>query len=256
MPVVYAVAMAVEAVSALATGLAYDRVGRRVLLVLPVMVAAVPLLALDPRLGWVLAGRGRLGRGGRVQDSTVKALVADLVPSGRLATAYGVFAAFQGAAALAGGALAGWLYGGGVRDLVVVVALCQAVSLVLLVRVLRRRRTASAPDSAVPALLVAERPRAPCTVEVTERRSGDTVARARIIRAGTTSTKAMVLTVKTVTNDMAGSSSVKWSGARSCSDEDSAPARWHLLSNVPTKRRSKPSRPPRPVTDSPVRMAP
>jgi MFS family permease len=144
-PVVYAVAMAVEAVAALATGFAYDRVGARVLLVLPVMVATVPLLALDPRLGWVLAGVVVWGAAVGVQDSTVKALVADLVPSGRLATAYGVFAAFQGAAALAGGALAGWLYDGGVRDLVVVVALCQAVSLVLLVRVLRPRRTASAP---------------------------------------------------------------------------------------------------------------
>ena len=144
-PVVYALAMAVEAVSALATGLAYDRVGARVLLVLPVMVAAVPLLALDTRLGWVLAGVVIWGAAVGVQDSTVKALVADLVPSGRLATAYGVFAAFQGAAALAGGALAGWLYGGGVRDLVVVVAVCPAVSLVLLVRVLRPRRTASAP---------------------------------------------------------------------------------------------------------------
>jgi MFS family permease len=149
-PVVYALAMAVEAVSALATGLAYDRVGARVLLVLPVMVAGVPLLALDPRLGWVLAGVVIWGAAVGVQDSTVKALVADLVPSGRLATAYGVFAAFQGAAALAGGALAGWLYGGGVRDLVVVVALCQAISLVLLVRVLRPRRTASAPDPGGP----------------------------------------------------------------------------------------------------------
>ena len=43
--------MAVEAVSALATGLAYDRVGARVLLVLPLMVAAVPLLALDESAG-------------------------------------------------------------------------------------------------------------------------------------------------------------------------------------------------------------
>lgn len=147
-PVVYAVAMAVEAVSALATGLAYDRAGARVLLVLPVMVALVPLLALDARLGPVLAGVVVWGAAVGVQDSTVKALVADLVPSGRLATAYGVFAAFQGAAALAGGALSGWLYDGGVRDLVVVVASCQLVSLILLLRVLRRRRTASdAPGS-------------------------------------------------------------------------------------------------------------
>ena len=143
-PIVYALAMAVEAVSALATGFAYDRVGARVLLVLPVMVALVPLLALDARLGWVLVGIVVWGAAVGVQDSTVKALVADLVPAGRLATAYGVFAAFQGGAALAGGALAGWLYGnGGVRDLVLVVAVCQVVSLVLLVRVLRRRPAAA-----------------------------------------------------------------------------------------------------------------
>ncbi|MGZ6752707.1 MAG: MFS transporter [Nocardioides sp.] len=138
-PVVYAMAMAVEAVSALATGLAYDRVGARVLLVLPLLVAAVPLLTLAGSLGVVLAGVAIWGAAVGVQDSTVKALVADLVPSPRLATAYGVFAAYQGVAALAGGALAGWLYGGGRLDLVAVVAACQAVSLVLLGVVLRRR---------------------------------------------------------------------------------------------------------------------
>ncbi|GAB3774863.1 MFS family permease [Nocardioides ginsengisegetis] len=138
-PVVYAVAMGVEAISALATGFAYDRIGAKVLLVLPFLVAAVPLLALDDRLGLALTGVVVWGAAVGVQDSTVKALVADLVPSGRLATAYGVFAAFQGAAALAGGALAGWLYSGGRLDLVVVLGACQAVSLVLLAVVLRRR---------------------------------------------------------------------------------------------------------------------
>jgi len=138
-PVVYAVAMAVEAVSALATGFAYDRVGARVLLVLPFLVALVPLLSLADRLGVALAGVLVWGAAVGVQDSTVKALVADLVPSTRLATAYGVFAAFQGAAALLGGLLAGSLYEGGRLDLVLVIGACQAVSLVLLVVVLRRR---------------------------------------------------------------------------------------------------------------------
>ncbi|MCW2845046.1 MAG: major facilitator superfamily 1 [Nocardioides sp.] len=138
-PVVYAVAMAVEAVAALATGFAYDRVGARVLLVLPFLVALVPVLAFADRLSWVLVGIAVWGAAVGVQDSTVKALVADLVPAARLATAYGVFAAFQGGAALVGGALAGALYGGSVVDLVVVIGLCQAVSLVLLVLVVRRR---------------------------------------------------------------------------------------------------------------------
>jgi carbon starvation protein CstA len=62
------------------------------------------------------------------------------VSADRRATAYGLFAAVQGAGALVGGAAAGALYGYSVTALVVVVAASQAVALVLLVgrRVVRR----------------------------------------------------------------------------------------------------------------------
>ncbi|MEZ5094821.1 MAG: MFS transporter [Nocardioides sp.] len=140
-PVVYAGAMAIEALSALGTGLLYDRWGPRTLLALPVGVAAVPALALAPELGPALVGIGLWGAATGVMDSTVKALVADVVPAARLATAYGVFAAFQGVAALAGGALAGWLYAGGRTDLVVVVGAAQVVALVLLLLAMPRRRS-------------------------------------------------------------------------------------------------------------------
>ncbi len=143
-PVVYAAAMAVEAVTALGTGWAYDRAGPRLLLGLPVLVAAVPALVFAPTLSVVMVGVLLWGCVTGVLDSTVKALVAELVPSTRLATAYGTFAAAMGVAALAGGGLAGWLYDGGVTDLVLVVAVAQAGALVLLAGVLRGRRTPEA----------------------------------------------------------------------------------------------------------------
>jgi MFS family permease len=146
-PLVYAAAMAAAALAALATGFAYDRWDARVLLTLPFLVAAVPALALAGTLGVAVVGVLVWGAAVGVQESTVKALVADLVPAARLATAYGVFAAFEGAAALAGGGLAGWLYGGGRLDLVVVVAVCQVLSLVLLVAVFRSRRTRARSES-------------------------------------------------------------------------------------------------------------
>ena len=146
-PLVYAAAMAAAALAALATGFAYDRWDARVLLVLPFLVAAVPALALAGTLGVAVVGVLVWGAAVGVQESTVKALVADLVPAARLATAYGVFAAFEGAAALAGGGLAGWLYGGGRLDLVVVVAVCQVLSLVLLIAVFRSRRTRTRAES-------------------------------------------------------------------------------------------------------------
>ncbi|HEU5037793.1 MAG TPA: MFS transporter [Nocardioides sp.] len=138
-PVVYAGAMALEALGALGTGFAYDRWGARVLFPLPLLVAAVPALVFTHALGAVLAGVALWGLATGIQDSTVKALVADLVPWPSLATAYGVFAAAQGGAALVGGVLAGALYAHHLGVLVTVVGLLQLVALVTLVAALRQR---------------------------------------------------------------------------------------------------------------------
>ena len=140
-PLLYAGAMGAAAVGALASGVIYDRAGAAVLLALPVLIAGVPVLALAPSAGLVLAGVLVWGAATGIQDSTVKALVADLVPQPRQGTAYGVFAAFEGAGALVGGALYGSLYS--VRPaLIITVAALQATALVLLLVTLRRARHA------------------------------------------------------------------------------------------------------------------
>ncbi len=142
-PVVYAAAMAVEAVAALAVGSVYDRAGPRVLLVVPVLVALVPALALGSALAAVLAGVAAWGVAQGVQDSTIKAVVAELVEARRRATAYGVFAGIQGLLAVVGGVGAGWLYERSLVALVVVVALSQVVALALLAQTFRRSRVGS-----------------------------------------------------------------------------------------------------------------
>lgn len=140
-PLLYAGAMGAAALGALSSGVIYDRAGAVVLLALPVLTAAVPVLALAQDAGLVLAGVLVWGTATGIQDSTVKALIADLVPGFRQGTAYGVFAAFEGAGALAGGALYGTLYGA--RPLLIaVVAVLQAAALALLVLTLRKARTA------------------------------------------------------------------------------------------------------------------
>jgi MFS family permease len=137
-PLVYAGAMAVEAVAALLVGWAYDRLGARTLLVVPVLVALVPALALGPTTALVVAGVVVWGLAHGIQDSTVKAVVADLVDAPRRATAYGVFAGIQGLLAIVGGAGAGWLYDRSLTALVVVVAVSQVAALALLLRTFRR----------------------------------------------------------------------------------------------------------------------
>lgn len=137
-PLVYAGGMAVQAAAALATGFGYDRWGTRVLYAVPLIVAAVPILVFGPTLTPVLAGVALWGLATAVQDSTVKALVADLVPHGRLATAYGAFATAQGLGAFAGGGLAGALYEHHLSALIGIVAALQAIAFVTLVATRRR----------------------------------------------------------------------------------------------------------------------
>jgi MFS-type transporter involved in bile tolerance (Atg22 family) len=138
-PVVYAGAMAVQAVAALGSGFAYDSFGPRTLYGLPVLVAVVPPLVFNGQLAIVFAGIAIWGLATAIQDSTVKALVADLVPGERLATAYGVFAAAQGVGALAGGALAGGLYEHHLVTLIAIVGVLQVASLATLIVTVRRQ---------------------------------------------------------------------------------------------------------------------
>ncbi|GAA2476670.1 MFS transporter [Streptomyces longisporus] len=131
-PVLYAAAMGVDALAALATGWAYDRYGARTLAVLPVLAAGVPLLAFTDTVGLTVAGALLWGAAMGVQESTLRATVADLVPPGRRATAYGLFAAVIGAATLIGGILAGALYSRSIPALIIVTVAIQALALVLL----------------------------------------------------------------------------------------------------------------------------
>lgn len=143
-PVLYAGAMVVDAVAAVATGWGYDRHGASVLLALPVVAALVPALAFSTAVGPAIAGVLAWGAALGVQESTLRATVADLVPPGRRATAYGVLGAVVGAGAAAGGALAGGLYDVSVALLVAVTVVLQGLALTLLVVTLRRAAVDSA----------------------------------------------------------------------------------------------------------------
>ncbi|WP_244217125.1 MFS transporter [Streptomyces carpinensis] len=138
-PVLYAAAMAVDAVAALATGWLYDRHGPRVLIALPVLTAAVAALAFTDTIAIAVAGSLAWGAAMGIQESTLRATVADLVPSGRRATAYGLFAGVVGAASLAGGTLTGGLYGYSIPVLITVVVAIQVLAVVLLAATRVRR---------------------------------------------------------------------------------------------------------------------
>lgn len=110
-PLIYALAMAVDAGAALLSGRMYDRSGLRVLAAVPLLTAAVPFFSFSTAPALVWLGAALWGAAMGMQESTMRAAVADLVPVARRGTAYGAFNAVYGLAWLAGGAAIGVLYG-------------------------------------------------------------------------------------------------------------------------------------------------
>jgi len=139
-PVLYAGAMAVDALVAVAMGVAYDRFGTKVLLALPVLCAILPILAFAGSLPLVALGVLGWGAAMAIQESTLRAVIADVIPPASRATAFGLFAAVTGTATAIGGALAGWLYQTSIPALIAVTIIIQMIALTILAFWLARGR--------------------------------------------------------------------------------------------------------------------
>ncbi len=109
-PLFYAVAMGVDAVAALALGRLYDRRGLPVLGGAVAVTAGFAPLVFFGGFSLALAGVVLWGIGMGVQESVVKAVLAELVPPRRRATAFGIFHTGFGLCWFLGSALMGLLY--------------------------------------------------------------------------------------------------------------------------------------------------
>lgn len=140
-PLLYAGAMGVDAVSALVLGRLYDRKGIVVLVFAVCATAlAAPLVFLSGA-GLVIAGMALWGIGMGAQESVVRAVVTDITHADKRATAYGIFNAGFGFAWFAGSSIMGILYGKTITGMVVFSAAAQLASIPLLFLV--RKRLAS-----------------------------------------------------------------------------------------------------------------
>jgi MFS family permease len=137
-PVAYAAAMGAAALGALAAGAAYDRIGLRGMVVLPLLAAVVPFLSFSTTPALVWAGAVVWGVAMGVHESTMRAAVADLVPAQRRGAGYGAFTAVYGLAWLAGATIVAALYSRSVADTEVFVVAVQAAALLAFVPLWRR----------------------------------------------------------------------------------------------------------------------
>ena len=137
-PLIYAGAMGVDALSALVLGRLYDKRGFPVLLIAVAASAwCAPLVFFS---GPVLLTLGMMlwGIGMGAQESIIRAIVADIVPRDRRATGYGIFNAGFGLAWFTGSALMGLLYDRSMIALGAFSVMAQLASLPLLYSVHKR----------------------------------------------------------------------------------------------------------------------
>lgn len=136
-PVLFAVAMAVDGAAGLVMGRVYDRRGPLTLQAVPVAAACSAVAFTDnPALVWI--GVAVWGVVNGVLDSTVKAVVTELVPADTRAIAFGWLALLRGLALLVAGALLGAAYDVSPTVAIGVILAANVVSLAGLATVLRR----------------------------------------------------------------------------------------------------------------------
>lgn len=138
-PIMYAIAMGVDALAALVVGKTYDRIGLISLLVIPLLTLPIPFLVFSHSYSLVLIGMALWGVVMGTQETIMRAAIADLTPVERRGFAYGIFNAAYGASWFLGSALMGLLYELSVNYLILFAVVMELIAIPLFFLV---RRTA------------------------------------------------------------------------------------------------------------------
>ena len=136
-PLIYAIAMGVDALAALIVGKTYDKVGLISLLAVPFLTLPIPFLAFSHSYSLVLIGIVLWGVVMGIQETIMRAAIADLTPMERRGFAYGIFHTAYGAGWFLGGALMGLLCELSINYLILFAVVMELISIPLFLLVRR-----------------------------------------------------------------------------------------------------------------------
>ena len=136
-PVFFAVAMGVDALVALVAGRWFDRKGLLTLTVVPALTLPLPFLVFSRAYHLVLPGVVLWGAVMGIQETIMRAAIAEIIPAERRGLAYGVFNTAYGVAWFLGSTVMGILYGVAIPLVILFVVILELVSLPLLYLVRR-----------------------------------------------------------------------------------------------------------------------
>jgi MFS family permease len=128
-PVMYAIAMGVDALAALVLGKLFDKHGMKALIISTVFSAAFAPLVFMGNFYTAMLGMICWGVGMAAQESVMRAVLATILPIEKRATGFGIFNAVFGLFWFLGSFLMGWLYDISILGLIVFSVSLQLISL-------------------------------------------------------------------------------------------------------------------------------
>jgi hypothetical protein len=137
-PLLYALAMAVDAVIGLIIGKWYDRIkirfdnehaGLLLLIILPLFTALLPLFTLSLHIGLIITGIVLWGVVMGTHETIMKAGIADITSIRKRGTGYGIFNMMYGIAIFIGSATAGFLYDYSINLLIILMVAVELAAL-------------------------------------------------------------------------------------------------------------------------------
>ncbi len=145
-PMLYALAMGVDAIAALIIGKMYDKLGMKVLLTIPVLTIFIPVLTFSLSHKLIIAGVVIWGIVMAIHETIMRAAIADLAPIQNRGFAYGVFNTAYGAAFFVGSTVMGFLYERSVISLVYFATAIIFVSLIFYYKLINLSKDTSLPE--------------------------------------------------------------------------------------------------------------
>ncbi|MEM7825457.1 MAG: MFS transporter [Candidatus Aenigmatarchaeota archaeon] len=137
-PLLYSLAMIVDAVVALFIGKSYDKLEKKnkksgliLLILIPLLTLTIPYLVFVESFIFVFLGVVILGAVIGLHETIMRAVIADITPISKRGSGYGIFTAFYGFASLIGGTIVGILYEFSTFYLKIFVLITQIIALAI-----------------------------------------------------------------------------------------------------------------------------
>jgi len=136
-PLLYAIAMGVDAVFAIVIGKLYDTKGMKVLFIIPVASAIVPVLSFA--FNWIAVTIGIIlwGLVMAIHETIMRAAIADLTSLKKRGTGYGIFNTAYGVCMFFGASIMGWLYEIDVQYIMIFAFVSELIALILFIYIMR-----------------------------------------------------------------------------------------------------------------------